>query len=98
MAVRVKITAYIDDKIAGKLHDNLLDISGAFSVVMAEGANRIGQTSWRGLHYVLVAYCADQAKATEVVDLLLELAEDGQEILIERADVTVVEFVAGSKR
>ena len=97
---RVKITAYITPKIAERILDNpaaALNIVGAYSITDSQGANRVGGDWWMGAQKILIAYCADQARASQVKDGIIALAESGDEIIFEMGPASVYVFTAGSK-
>ncbi len=91
---KVKVTAYITPEIADKIlaYPGTLNIVEAYSILDAQGANKIGGNVWMGFQKVFVCYCDNQAKAIQVKDGIMSFAEEGESVGFEMETAQVYVF------
>jgi len=91
---RVKITAYITERIATRIIDDFgegaLAIVGDYSIIEAQGASKIGGTPHMIRNRrIFIGYCPDLAKAIQVKDGIMAMAERGESVGFEMSTVEV---------
>jgi len=97
--VRVEVTAYIDENIEDQIlaapQEGVLSIVDGYSIIQAQGVNKLGENMSCYNQKILIAYCTDLSKATAVKDKIMSYAEEGQKIAFLMKSVDIYTFIAG---